>query len=81
MTIKEATSSFWNFIDSRAVVRRLVLGFTLWMTWYGVHEAVLFAYQSKFDGVGTAAIIAAILAPIAALQGLAFSTYTNGRKE
>lgn len=81
MTMKEATSHFWDWIDSRAVVRRLVLGYTLWMTWYGVHEAVQFAYQSKFDGVGTAAIIAAILAPIAALQGFAFANYTNGRKE
>ncbi len=79
MTVKEASAGFWDWIDSRAVVRRAVLSYTLWMTWYGVHEAVLFAYASKFDGVGTAAIIAAILAPIAALQGFAFANYSKVR--
>ena len=58
---------FWNWVDSRAVVRRVVLAYTLYMTWYGVHVCVEFATVSKFDGLGTAAVIAAILAPIAAL--------------
>ena len=71
----------FDFIDSRAIVRRLVLVFTLWMTYYGVHKAWQFASASPFDGVGTAAVIAAILAPIAALQGFAFANYTTGRVE
>lgn len=71
----------WDWIDSRAIVRRLVLVFTLWMTYYGVHKAWLFASASPFDGVGTAAVIAAILAPIAALQGFAFANYTTRRAE
>jgi hypothetical protein len=69
-----------DWIDSRAIVRRFVLLFTLYMTYYGVHKAWLFADSSKFDGVGTAAIIAAILAPIAALQGFAFQNYSGSRK-
>ena len=69
-----------DWIDNRAVVRRLVLFFTLYMTYYGVHTAWQFAYSSKFDGVGTAAVIAAVLAPIAALQGFAFQHYSGSRK-
>jgi len=72
---------FWNWIDSRAVVRRTVLAFTLYMTWYGVHKAWEYAAVSTLDGLGTAAVIAAVLAPIAALQGFAFANYTSGRKD
>jgi len=72
---------FWNWVDRRVVVRRAVLSFTLYMTWYGVHKAWEYAAASTLDGLGTAAVIAAVLAPIAALQGFAFANYTNARKE
>lgn len=72
---------FLDFVDARAVVRRGVLMFTLYMTYYGTHEAFAFAHSSTYDGLGTAAVVAAILAPLAALQGFAFSTYTDGRKD
>ena len=72
---------FLDFIDERAVVRRLVLLFTLYMTWLGTTGAFAFAIVSKFDGMSTAAIIIAILAPLAALQGFAFNSYTNSRTE
>jgi len=72
---------FWDWVDSRSVVRRVVLFFTLYMTWYGTHKAFLFAQSSTFDGVGTAAVIAAILVPIGALQGFAFQQYVKGRAE
>lgn len=72
-------TQFLDFIDSRAVIRRIVLFFTLFMTYYGVATAWKFAYASPFDGVGTAAVIAAVLAPIAALQGAAFANYSTGR--
>ena len=70
-----------DWIDNRAVVRRFVLLFTLYMTYYGVHKEWLFADASRFDGVGTAAVIAAVLAPIAAVQGFAFQHYAGSRKE
>lgn len=76
---KLAGKHFWDWVDNRAVVRRVVLIFTLYMTWYGVHKAWIFAATSTFDGLGTAAVIAAVLAPIAALQGAAFANYTKGR--
>lgn len=72
-------NAFHEWLDNRAVVRRVVLFFTLYMTYYGVHMAWAFAAESKFDGVGTAAVIAAVLAPIAALQGFAFQSYTTGK--
>ena len=79
--ILRAVSAFHDWIDNRAVIRRIVLFFTLYMTWYGVHTAWQFAQVSKFDGLGTAAVIAAVLAPIAALQGFAFQNYTRSRAE
>ena len=71
---------FWNWIDSRSVVRRIVLFFTVfYMTPTVTYSAWLFAHSSHFDGIGTAAIIAAITAPTAALQGFAFRDYINGK--
>lgn len=72
---------FWDWIDSRAIVRRMILAFTLYMTWLVTHQAWVFAHNSGYDGIGTAAIIAAIMAPTAALQGFAFANYTKGRSE
>lgn len=79
--IERATTNLLDFIDNRAVVRRVVLGFTLYMTWLVTHHAWLFAQTSTFDGVGTAAVIAAVMAPTAALQGFAFQQYTKGRSD
>ena len=76
-----AIETFQDWIDNRAVIRRVVLLFTLYMTYYGVNTAWKFASSSPFDGIGTAAVIAAVLAPIAALQGFAFQNYTGSRKE
>lgn len=77
----EIHTKFLDFIDSRAVVRRLTLLFSLYMTWYGVHEAWVFAHTSTYDGMGTAAVIAAVLVPISGLQGFAFNTYSKSRAE
>ena len=74
-----AMNSFWDWVDSRAVVRRLVLFITLWMTYEITIQAWVFAKSSTFDGVGTAAVIAAVTAPFAALQGFVFSTYVKGK--
>lgn len=73
---------FWDWVDGRAVVRRLVLAVTVWATIdVTVFVAWDFAAHSPYDGVGTAAVIAAITAPLAALQGFAFASYTKGRSE
>lgn len=78
---KAAGKHFWDWVDGRAVVRRIVLGFTLFMTFYSFVEMVKFAYNSPYPGMETAAIIAAVLVPITSLQGFAFKHYTAGRSE
>ena len=74
-------SRFWDWVDNRTVVRRIVLGCTIYMTFEAVHQAWVFSKISTFDGLGTAAVIAAVTAPVAALQKYAFDTYAKGRTE
>jgi hypothetical protein len=64
-----------NFISIRAAV----LGVTVWLTVSVIREAWIFAAMSHFDGVGTAAVIAAVTAPVTALQGFAFSSYMGAK--
>lgn len=70
----------WDWIDSRIVVRRAVIVFTLYMTLTETWHAWEFAKVSTFDGVGTAAVIAAVLVPLSAVQAFAFNMYMEGRK-
>lgn len=60
-------------------MHRLVLVFTLWMSLTETWHAWEFASSSKFDGLGTAAIIAAILVPLGAIQAFAFNLYSKKR--
>ncbi len=66
-----------NFI----AVRSLVLYVCVWMTWKATVAAWAFASSSTFDGVGTAAVIAAVTGPIAALNGYVFGWYAKSRSE
>lgn len=68
------------WINTHAIVRRVVLLFTLYATWQGSQQAWAYAHSTMLDGLGAAAVITACLAPIAALQGFAFHTYAQGRK-
>lgn len=75
---------FWDWIDNRAIIRRGTLLFTLWMTFwvtYGCIEFAVIALANKYDGLHVAAIITAIMAPTAALQGFALRDYSNSKKE
>lgn len=71
---------FWDWVDSRVVVRRGIIIFTLYMTLTETLHAWEFARVSTFDGVGTAAVIAAVLVPLGAVQAFAFHMYTKGRE-
>jgi len=44
-------------------------------------QAWQFAHTSQLDGVGTAAVIAAVTAPLAALQVFVFNSYMKGKSE
>ena len=63
-------------------VRALVMYITLIDTWYAFDWAARFAYvapTAQMDGMQVAAIIAAVTAPIAALQAFVFKWYTETR--
>lgn len=62
-------------------VRAATLYVTLWMTWRAFLWASEFSLVSKLDGIGTAAVIAAVTAPISALQGFIFKSYMEGKRE
>lgn len=72
---------FWEWVDRRQVVRRIAFFTTLWMTWQAFTWAAVFAETSSRVGIDVAAIIAAVTAPVAALQGYIFSSYSQGRKD
>lgn len=65
-----------NFIS----VRTTVLGVTVWMTWRITVWAIAFSnlwLLADKDGLQTAAVVAAITAPFAALQAFAFKLYVD----
>lgn len=62
-------------------VRAITLAITLWMTWRAFIWAAAFSTVSTHDGTGTALIIAAVTAPISALQAFIFKTYMGGKPQ
>lgn len=64
-----------NFVS----VRAFTLYITLWMTWEAFQWAAAFAYAAKLDGLGTAAVVAAVTAPISVLQGFIFKVYAENK--
>lgn len=65
-----------NFISVHAIT----LYVTVWMSWEAFEKMSAYALASKLDGIGTAAVIAAVTAPITALQVFVFRTYSESRK-
>lgn len=74
-------TKFWDWVDSRGVVRRIVLFVTLWMTWRAFQWAAEFASTTTRSGMDIGAIIAAVTAPITYLQASAFKVYSDSRGE
>ena len=72
---------FWDWVDTRSIVRRIVLFVTLWMSWAAFIWAAGFAETTDKSGVEVGLIIAAVTAPIAALQGFVFKVYSESRGE
>lgn len=70
---------FWDWLDTRGVIRRAVLGVAIWMTWEVTHWAMAFAEHSVRPGVDLAAVIAAVSAPATALGGYVFKAYLDSR--
>lgn len=82
--MKALAVNFWDWVDSRAVVRRIVLLVTLYMTYASFSWAARFAemYLAAKSGGGldVAAIIGAVTAPISVLQGFIFKAYIEGKE-
>lgn len=70
---------FWEWIDSRGIVRRVSLGFTFYMTYVSFKWAIEYAAASKLPGLEVAAVVAAVLAPISYLQKAVFEAYIGSR--
>lgn len=65
-----------NFIS----VRSFTLYCTLWMTYEVTLWATVFARTATGSGTDLALVIAAVTAPVCALQGFVFNSYVKGIK-
>lgn len=77
-------TKWWDWVDNRGVIRRVVLGVTVWMLYVQgqwANEYALKALSAGKADVGVAAIMAAITAPATLLAGWVFKTYLESRVE
>jgi hypothetical protein len=75
-------TQFWDFVHSRGVIRRIVLGLAIYMLWVQGQWANEYASEALVLGksdVGIAAIMAAITAPATMLVGFIFKNYLESR--
>lgn len=76
-------TKFWDFVDGRGVIRRLVLGATMWMTFWISYRMTEFVFAalaaSKLSEGNIVLSIGAITAPIVALGGYVFKVYLDSR--
>jgi len=74
---------FWDFVDNRGVVRRIVLGVTMWMTFWISYRMTEFAFAAlaanKLSEGNIILAITAISAPIAGLGGYVYKVYLDSR--
>lgn len=77
--MSEHVKTFWDFIDSRAIVRRIVLFATLWLTFRSFYWAAHFAEISTRTGLDVAAIIGAVTAPVSLLLSAVSKFYSESR--
>lgn len=74
-------SRLWDWVDARAVVRRAMLGCTMWMVWRSTAWSMEYAASSKLSGADIALVIGAATAPVVALLGYVFKVYATSRSE
>lgn len=73
-------TAFWDFVDTRAVVRRIMTLGTFSLTVHVIVWAVWFATTSPRSGGDIALIIAAVMGPVNVLQGYMFARYSQARQ-
>lgn len=70
----------WDWVDTRGVIRRAVLGVIIWMNWVAGEHAYEYALTALAVGktdAGVGAVIAAFTAPAALLAGYVFKSYVD----
>lgn len=75
-------TAFWDWVDNRGVIRRLVLAAAMWMTFWVSFRMTEFAFQALASNQVSGnipLIIGAITAPIVALGGYVFKAYLDSR--
>lgn len=75
-------TKFWDWIDGRGVIRRIVLAVTMWMTWSVTLWATEFADKALVMNritTQTVAMVGAVTALVAALGGYVFKLYLDSR--
>jgi hypothetical protein len=75
-------TAFWDFLDTRGIIRRSVLGISIWMLWVQAewaHEYSLTALALGKSDAGVAAILAALSAPATLLVGYVFKNYLDSK--
>lgn len=70
---------FWDWVDERGIVRRVVLAVAIAMTWEVTHWAMTYVGASTRPGIDLAAIIAAVTAPASMFGGYVFKSYIESR--
>lgn len=74
----------WDFIDNRGVIRRTVLGVSLWMLWDVSKWGMAYADKALEVGKTDASLGAVMVAaggPATALAGYVFKLYIESRGE
>lgn len=70
---------FWDFVDERAVVRRIAFLVVLYICFDLAMWTKEFAETSTLDGVGRAAVLASVWAPMSWLFNGVSALYTSFR--
>lgn len=79
MDLAKYSTLFWDWLDKRAIVRRIAFFLVLYMTWDAFYWTIHFADTSTKPGTEIGVIIAAVWAPLTALQAAVFALYANFR--
>lgn len=80
--LNNALTRWWDFVDSRGVIRRLVLAVSLWMLWdvskWGMDYADRALVLGKTDA-SIGLVMAAAGGPATLLAGYVFKAYLDSR--
>lgn len=70
---------FWDWVDSRYIVRRALLAFTTALCGHAYFWAVTFAETTTKSGAEVGLIVAAVTGPVSLLMAQVAKLYNDGR--